>query len=323
MRVVHISWQRRSAPDLCLGGVEKFAYYLHRVLTEEGHSCEIVSWSDYPGANHSGAVPQGDKALLLGAWAEETKRFDVAVSDGYWGAGVTRHPVVPVVHGTWAQFHINMRTSPWTNQEVAAQHDAFNAPNAFPVACSPASARELLLHHGKEAAATIMHGVDLEEFSPFKDGRTPPIVLHTATNIKKGRQIIPAIAKQLGPAFGVEFLNAKAGEEAKAFQRGEIFLHPSAHEGNAYALLEALAVGLPIVTTPVGLFESIEDGIVGRVLPHSSTVSHWAQAIVEVWGDGVKPYREYAQGARAVAKRIASLEDFKRNWIAFLEGVLK
>ena len=321
MRVLHLSWQKRS--DGQLGGVEKFGHYLQRVLEEEGHTCKLVSWSDYPGSGRSANVPQGDKALLLGSWVEAECEFDVAVSDGYWGCGITRRPVIPVIHGTWAQFHINMRSSPWANQEVAAQHEAFNAPNAFPVACSPASARELLLHHGRDPAATILHGIDLEEFSPLKDGRSPPVVLHAASNVKKGRQVIPTIARLLGPAFSVEFLNAGAGEEAKAFQRGEIFLHPSAHEGNAYALLEAMGVGLPIVTTPVGLFESIEDGLVGRVLPLSSTASHWAQAVVEVWGDGVTPYRQYAKGSRGMAKKVADLSNFKANWISFLEGLLK
>jgi hypothetical protein len=320
MRVLHISWRKRSEGEL--GGVEKFAHYLKRVVEEEGHSCQIVAWSDYPGAERAGGILQGDKALLLGSWAEEKFSFDVAVSDGYWGAGITGKPVVPVVHGTWAQFHINMRSSPWTNREVAAQHDAFNAPNAFPVAVSPASARELQLHHGKVAAATILHGIDTEEFCPLKDGSTPPIVLHAATNAKKGKQIMPAVARELGADFRVQFLGAKAGEEPAAFQRGEIFFHPSQHEGNAYALLEAMAVALPIVTTPVGLFESIEDGLVGRVLPPATTVRGWAAAIKDVWGDGLVPYRGYAQWARKLALNTASLEAFKGHWLRLLTEII-
>ena len=287
MRVVHVSWLKRSDGEL--GGVEKFADYLRRALAEAGHDCTIVSWSDYPKHGSARNMSNPDKALVLGSWLESEMEFDVAVSDGYWGHGITQHPVLPVVHGTWAQFHLNMGDSPWGNHEVRAQHDAFNAPNAFPVACSPASARELVAHHRRQPVATILHGVDLEAFRPanpadiMPDNIPHPVILHAATNAKKGQEIMPAIARELGAGFSVEYLNAKIDEEPDAFRRGDIFLHPSQHEGNAYALLEALATGLPVVTTNVGLFESIEDGLVGRVLPVGSTVSQWAEAVRDVW----------------------------------------
>lgn len=303
------------------GGVEKFADYLHRALTEGGHDCQIIAWSDYPRKERVGNIPNTDKALLLSSWVDAEFDFDIAVSDGYWGCGITLHPVVPVIHGTWHQFHVNMgNPSPWLNIEVKGQHDAFNAVNAFPVACSPAAARELRQYHRRDPVATILHGVDLEMFYPRKNGNfnAPPCVLHAATNEKKGSAIMPAIARELAPAFNVFFLNAKIGEEPAAFQRGDIFLHPSKAEGNAFALLEALASGLPIVTTDVGLFADIPDKAVGRVLPIGATVAQWAAAVREVWGDGSVPYRDYAVEARRTAKDMADYQRFKREWIEFL-----
>lgn len=326
LKVVHVSWQKRDAPDNCPGGVEKFAMYLRRALQEAGHQCLVISWSDYPSRSKVEGVSNPDKALLLGAWIEHNLDFDIAVSDGYWGAGILNHPVLPVIHGTWAQFHLAMGSSPWTNIEVRAQHAAFNAVNAFPVACSPASARELVKHHRRQPEATILHGVDLEEFSPLKTTENcgTPVVLEAAgKNAKKGAAILPTVARELAPDFLLTYLSAKPGEEARAFQRGEIFLHPAKHEGNAYSLLEAMAVGLPIVTTPVGLFEDIPDRTVGRILPVGSTVKQWADAVREVWGDGVTPYRHYARAARQAAKDLADFETFKAAWVALLAAVLK
>jgi len=321
MKVVHVSWLKRSDGEL--GGVEKFAHYLQRAISEAGHECTIVSWSDYPKRRAAGNMSNPDKALVLGSWLESEMEFDLAVSDGYWGHGVTQHPVLPVVHGTWAQFHLNMDASPWANHEVRAQHDAFNAPNAYPVACSPASARELLQHHRREAVATILHGVDLQAFRPrlskdadiMRENIPHSVVLHAATNAKKGKELMPAIARELGSGFCVEYLNAKAGEEPEAFRRGHIFLHPSRHEGNAYALLEALASGLAVVTTNVGLFESIEDGLVGRVLPVGTTVSQWADAVRGVWTSG---WPELSKAARACAEQMADFETFREKWVALL-----
>lgn len=320
MKVLHISWMKRSDGEL--GGVEKFGSYLERALRESDHACTILAWSDYPARRSCANLSNPDKALVLGSWAESELDFDVAVSDGYWGLGITSRPIVPVVHGTWAQFHLNMGTSPWTNAEVRAQHDAFTAPNTFPVACSPAAAKELEAHHKVKPAATILHGVDLQDFQP-RDGwaEHEPVVLHAASNAKKGSDLVPAIARSLGAGFRVRYLNAKAGEEADAFRQGDIFLHPSKHEGNAYALLEALATALPVVTTAVGLFEGVPDGTVGRVLSIRTTVSQWAQAVREIWADRER-YHRYSLEARKLAEEIADFRTFRTRWVNFLEGLL-
>lgn len=319
-RFVHLSWLKRQDGEL--GGVEKFGDYLQRALTEAGHECRLISWSDYPNAERVNNISNCDRALLLGAWVERELEFDAAISDGYWGAGISVHPVIPVVHGTWAQFHVNMGSSPWSNAEVQQQHAAFTAPNAYPVACSAASARELdQYHHVK--AHVILHGIDLDRFYPRKDSRImpEPVVLHAATNDKKGRHLMQPIARALGHDFRVEYLNAKVGEEPRRFQAGDIFLHPSRHEGNAYALLEALSTGLPIVTTPVGLFEDVPDRSVGRILPIAATVHEWADAVREVWGDGSTPYRSYALEARRTAHDLADYNRFASEWVHFLGSI--
>jgi glycosyltransferase involved in cell wall biosynthesis len=51
----------------------------------------------------------------------------------------------------------------------------------------------------------------------------------------------------------------------------DIFVLPSLYEGCPYVLLEALSVGLPIVSTPVGgTHEAIEPGVNGFVVPHGN-----------------------------------------------------
>lgn len=60
----------------------------------------------------------------------------------------------------------------------------------------------------------------------------------------------------------VHFLGPVTGPaKLQLFQRAALFILPSHGENLPYALLEALAVGLPVVTTPVGAIpEIIEDG---------------------------------------------------------------
>jgi glycosyltransferase involved in cell wall biosynthesis len=61
------------------------------------------------------------------------------------------------------------------------------------------------------------------------------------------------------------------GVDARQYLPGmDIFVLPSLYEGCAYVLLEALAAGLPIVSTPVGgTHEAIKPGINGLIVPHA------------------------------------------------------
>jgi len=288
-RAIHVSWLKRADGET--GGVEKFAAYLKSALAERGWEVLIISWRDMPGYeryDHQG-VSNPDKAYILGAWLDGPAfgvAYDVAVSDGYWGIGITSRPVVPVVHGTWAEMFARMGMRP--TDEVQRQGEAFNAPNAYPVACSAASARELRRHYGRTAVATICHGIDLATYHP-RDEPLPPgppwLVLEAAgKNAKKGARLIPSIAQMLGCDYQVVYLNAAVGQEPDAFRAGHVFLHPTRHEGNAYSCLEALATDLPIVTTQAGIFEDIAyspsgQTVVGYTLPITARPEDFAHAV--------------------------------------------
>jgi len=325
--LVHVSWLKRDSGHL--GGVEKFAAYLRQALSEKGWGVAIIAWDDFPGHHYYQDRPNPDKADLLGHWIDGPAfgfAHDVIVSDGYWGIGVSSKPVVPVVHGTWAEFHARMGLRP--TLEVTRQGEAFNAPNAFPVACSPASAREVKRYHGRSVAATITHGIDLGLYRPPVEPLPPGppwIVLEAAgRNEKKGARIIPEIQRFLGKDFIVEYLSAGLGQEADAFRRGHLFLHPSRHEGNAYALLEAAASGLPIVTTNAGLFEDIAwdaDGrtALGYTLPITATPEQFALAVKKV-------ARGIPQGwwaPRPWAEANCNMTEFANQWDAFLRQFVR
>jgi glycosyltransferase involved in cell wall biosynthesis len=327
--LVHVSWLKRDTGSL--GGVEKFAAYLRQALTDKGWGVVIMAWEDFPGHRYYDDRPNPDKADLLGRWIDGPAfgfGFDVAVSDGYWGIGISSKPVVPVIHGTWAEFNARMGYRPTLEQNK--QGEAFNAPNAFPVACAPASAREVRRHHGRSASATILHGIDLGLFHP-PDVPLPPgppwIVLEAAgRNEKKGARIMPEIAHCLGAEYDVRYLKAGLGEEPAAFRRGHIFLHPTRHEGNAYACLEALGTDLPVVTSRSGLFEDIPWNGAGRSevgysLPVGSTPEQYAAAVRACAGGLAQA--EWQGKPRAWAERHCSMTEFAAQWDIFLRQFVR
>jgi alpha-maltose-1-phosphate synthase len=60
--------------------------------------------------------------------------------------------------------------------------------------------------------------------------------------------------------------NVPRAEVHHWFERADVFVYPSLHEGSALAIYEALACGLPIITTP-NSGSIVQDGIQGYIVP--------------------------------------------------------
>jgi glycosyltransferase involved in cell wall biosynthesis len=79
---------------------------------------------------------------------------------------------------------------------------------------------------------------------------------------------LKSLARELGISERVEFLGWQSREElVKWYQRSNIFLFPSRHEGMPNAVLEAMASGLPVVATRIaGNEELVLDGVTGLLV---------------------------------------------------------
>lgn len=63
-------------------------------------------------------------------------------------------------------------------------------------------------------------------------------------------------------------------EAWRLLAESDVFLLPSHMEGLPVAILEAMATGLPVITTPVGAIEdAIEDGVTGLLIPVGDTAA--------------------------------------------------
>jgi glycosyltransferase involved in cell wall biosynthesis len=117
------------------------------------------------------------------------------------------------------------------------------------------------------------------------------------------RQALEALVERLGIAKRVRFLGALRLPEEIAAALGELdlFALASQAEGLPTAVLEAMAVGVPVVATAVGgVPELVRDGETGRLVPVGDPVA-LAGAMAELLGDAPRRAR-LAQNARAVAE---------------------
>jgi glycosyltransferase involved in cell wall biosynthesis len=93
-------------------------------------------------------------------------------------------------------------------------------------------------------------------------------------------------SKEADLGNSVQFLGEVTGQaKLDLFRRATLFVLPSYGEGLPYALLEAMAVGLPVITTPVGAIpEIIEDGHHGFLIQPGDYIA-LAKSIIQLLED--------------------------------------
>jgi O-antigen/teichoic acid export membrane protein/glycosyltransferase involved in cell wall biosynthesis len=130
-----------------------------------------------------------------------------------------------------------------------------------------------------------------------------------STTTRADTQVCPYVETTQPPAFRLDLVGQLSGEinelihtanlashidqlgpvaltrRVEYFKRADIFILPSYAEGLPIAVLEAMAAGLPIITTPVGgIPELIEDGVEG-MLVQPGDCQALAEAVARLLGD--------------------------------------
>ncbi len=101
----------------------------------------------------------------------------------------------------------------------------------------------------------------------------------------------------------------------------DVFALSSHHEGLPITILEAMAAGLPVVTTDVGgCAEAVQDGITGLVVPPNSP-KLLAKAVMRILGDPSMGGRMGAAGRDRVVKHF-SVDRFVEQHEQFYENAL-
>jgi starch synthase len=154
--------------------------------------------------------------------------------------------------------------------------------------------RDTLVAHGVSPTRVVVvpYGVDTARFVPSqqKEFTTESFRILFAGHIglRKGVRYLLDAVKEIGNAhFHLTLVGLISGsgrglarysghfthiphlphrEMAKVLRAADVFVLPSLHEGSAYSIYEALACGVPVITTP-NSGSVVRDGIDGFIIP--------------------------------------------------------
>lgn len=176
------------------------------------------------------------------------------------------------------------------------------------------------IEHGKRPAKLIFVGrvVELKGMAVLLEAlqtvrSSNPDTTLTVVGDGPDRASFEAAAKKAGLGKAVDFVGSKSqAEVAELLSQSDIFVLPSFAEGVPVVLMEAMASGLPVVTTTVGgISELVEDEVNGFLLRPGDPVD-LADALNRLIDDPELRARFGAAGSEKVAAEFRSAAEAAR-----------
>ncbi len=261
--------------------------------------------------------------------------------------GPRRPRIVYTEHNRWAQYATATR---WANRLTFGTND-------LSVAVSE-GVRDSMTPRAARRTRVLVHGIDLDRVTGRSTGRAAvraawgidddTVVVGTVANLRREKAYpdLLAAAARIAPTSPVRFVAVGQGPEQASIEAlhdelglgdrfvllgyqpdavglmagFDMFVLASHHEGLPVALMEAQAVGLPVVATAVGgIPEAVTDGVHGRLVPPGQPAL-LAEAIEDLAADASLRAR-YGAAARTQVSRFdmgvatATLETWYRQLV--------
>ncbi|MFW2512324.1 glycosyltransferase family 4 protein [Demequina sp. SO4-13] len=263
-----------AGTDTRMGGVERFSSNLEEAL-EGDHDIERLSPSRIVprGAARFGLKDACQSRDATREFGEGT--FDLGISNGTLGWGSPK--TIPRIH----VFHGTSPTSAWRNKALPRRErirsgvsggvaEWLGGRTVTTVAVSRSAAEEVHRLYRIKVDAVIENGIDTRLFAPrdqaearrrlgLREGQKVALFVGRAEP-RKGSGVALEAARAAGftlavagarPVEGATNLGLLSPDELSwAYSAADCVLFPTSYEACSFVILEALACGVPLITTP-------------------------------------------------------------------------
>ena len=338
------------------GGAESYLTRLVRGLQSLGHEAELITTSEWPEDSEFNRIVRVAGLTPIGfADAVESARraldCDVLMSlERVWQCDVMR--AGDGIHRAWLQrrdllARVRSVFNPKHRSVLKLEESLYARGGAGRViANSEMVKREIVSIYGcsQERVDVVYNGVPLEQFWSTTEQRAESrtnfgvssddiaLLFVGSSWERKGLAVVVRALEQLANRK-LRLLIAGRGNErpyrsryahflgevadvAALYRAGDIFVLPTVYDPFSNACLEALASGLPVITTRTnGFSEAIEEGV------HGSVVDGTPDGVANAIRDWSAPQRRHS--ARPLILERAAQFDISRNVDRTLEVLLR
>lgn len=286
------------------------------------------------------------------------RRFDIVHAQGFSiprADVVTAH--ISNARWQERRAHLERRRLPWQEQLFGAlvtplERRAVRDPNTTVIAVSAALRDDLAALYGRSDAVVVHHGVDGRQFNPETRDRwrasarrdlgvPDDVVLFLyvgdlrkgfASAIRALRHVPAARLLGISRSDGSRYLELAKSEDVgdrvctrpftgaieRAYAAADVFVFPTPYDAFGMVLTEAMACGVPVITTPhAGAAELVTAGVHGLIVPDATAVGALSDAMRALAAD--RSARERMGRAAADMMRTNSWDHVAQKTLAVYE----
>jgi glycosyltransferase involved in cell wall biosynthesis len=330
-------------PTSRVGGVERFCHTLADTVRSHGWRAALVGPTVRP-RERLGRLGLHPLMLSRSAMRAATAlRADVVVTNGFLG-GPGDASRVHVYHGTLPTHAIHgaPRPSLFTARLAVSGGlaEAWAGRGAVRVAVSDTAAAEVRRLYRMHVEHVVPNGIDTQLFAPGDrgqardalglDDRAMYALFVGRPEYRKGADLTPAAASAgftllsagSQPPAGARPLGVLSETQmALAYRAVDCVLFPTRYEACSFVVLEALATGVPLITTNTGWMRSFlaSNPAYMRyiVQPNEADI---VRGLREAVGSDTTEFRRIARDA-VVAQ--CGLATFHERWLGILERIVR
>lgn len=315
------------------GGVETVNGILDKILEDEGHTVTYITSDNYhPKWWEKIAIKVvGLPWITAKRFRKQKTNFDLVICNGEFGLGINHENTICLFHGSYLGLR-NYLPKQWNiiqriNLTRLAIIQRLSARKKYIVAVSE-FVSTILKSQKIKVDKIICNAIDVNMFSKEKRESKSTACLFVGANnhYAKGIDILEGIAEK-----GVEIhcaSNSKVPdrliwlgsknytEMPKIYSQYEIFVFPSRFEGLSMAPLEAMASGMPVIISNVGLGPNLKKFIPDFVVDDSAPESY-----IEKINLIKKDYEKYSRLAFDYVSKYHNLKWYREQWLKTVNEV--